>query len=276
MAGPFGKMPPSLLTGLPLRVFSAIIMIPAAIAAVWFGGPVFVLMIGVAALIMVYEWSRMIEGDETKRVAIGLAITAIGSIGFSAFGYYEYAYILALVGGALIWFGFSRQRMPTWWRGVGVLYIIMPCIALIWLRAEPESGRMLTFMVFLVVWATDIGAYGFGRWIGGPKLNPQISPQKTWAGAVGGILAGGSIAAVLGGVAFRPEVIVICFFLGLALGIASAVGDFAESAMKRGFGVKDTSGFIPGHGGVLDRLDGMIFATVVMAIAMYLVRIYGN
>jgi len=177
------------------------------------------------------------------------------------------------VGAALVWvYGFAVKRDFTngCWQAFGLVYVLSPSIALIWLRNDYEAGRVLTLILFLVVWATDSGAFAAGKIIGGPKLNPAISPKKTWAGSVGGILTGALVAAlvalwVYGGRSFIPYL-----FAGAGLAFASVIGDMVESAMKRGFGVKDTGGIIPGHGGVLDRLDGMLFATVAMTLALVL------
>ncbi len=166
-------------------------------------------------------------------------------------------------------------RRPLW-AGFGALYILAPSVALIWLRNETARGEALVLMLFLIVWAADTGGYIAGRLVGGPKLSPAISPAKTWAGAVGGLLLGGGAGLAAAHWVWGEGDPVRYGFIGASLGVASILGDVAESAFKRMFGVKDASGFIPGHGGALDRLDGMIFATTAMAIVLYAHRLWGG
>jgi len=144
----------------------------------------------------------------------------------------------------------------------GVPYVGLGAAALLWLRAGHGSGRLAVLFVVLVVWASDIGAYAVGRLIGGPLLAPAISPGKTWAGAVGGLVA----AAAVGFVSLHPG----SALLAAGLGIAAQAGDLMESAMKRGFGVKDSGWLIPGHGGLLDRFDGLLTAAPAAAAAALL------
>jgi phosphatidate cytidylyltransferase len=151
------------------------------------------------------------------------------------------------------------------WRFVGALYIGIPCWALLSLRADPVAGRDTLFWLLAVVWAADTGAYTFGRLIGGPKLAPVISPNKTWAGLAGGI----GMAAIVGvGAALLLDQAAVLTLAGLSalIGAVSQGGDLVESWVKRHFGVKDTGSIIPGHGGLLDRVDGLLTAAVGVAI----------
>jgi phosphatidate cytidylyltransferase len=151
------------------------------------------------------------------------------------------------------------------WRLVGALYIGIPCWALLSLRADPVAGRDTLFWLLAVVWAADTGAYTFGRLIGGPKLAPVISPNKTWAGLAGGI----GMAAIVGvGAALLLDQAAVLTLAGLSalIGAVSQGGDLVESWVKRHFGVKDTGSIIPGHGGLLDRVDGLLTAAVGVAI----------
>jgi len=256
-----------------LRLISASIMVPAALASVHFGGYFFVLIIAISAGLMAFEWVRMVDRKSVSpQLFIFLAVVLAAMIA-SSLGQFPLAFLMMGVGAALVWvYGFAVKRDFTngCWQAFGLVYVLSPSIALIWLRNDYEAGRVLTLILFLVVWATDSGAFAAGKIIGGPKLNPAISPKKTWAGSVGGILTGALVAAlvalwVYGGRSFIPYL-----FAGAGLAFASVIGDMVESAMKRGFGVKDTGGIIPGHGGVLDRLDGMLFATVAMTLALVL------
>lgn len=208
------------------RVISAAVMLPMAIAAAWFGDWAFGSLVALAAVLMLWEWQRLPQ--------ISAAPPA-----------------------------WTRHRAG--WLLLGVVYLVVPCMALIWLRQQPEHGRHVVFWLFCVVWATDTGAYFAGRSIGGPKLIPSISPNKTWAGLLGGMVA----AAIAGGLvgAINP-VLPALALAGLAgiVAVVSQAGDFTESALKRAFGVKDASQIIPGHGGVLDRLDGLLFAAPFVAV----------
>jgi phosphatidate cytidylyltransferase len=149
-----------------------------------------------------------------------------------------------------------------------MLYILPSYVALILLRGA-ESGRATVLFLMLVVWAGDIGAYLVGRLVGGPRLAPSISPGKTWSGA-----AGGTLCAVLAGLAVAPAHPVAACVLALVLSIVAQAGDLLESAIKRHFGVKDSGRLIPGHGGLLDRLDGVVAAAPAMLLISFLTR-YG-
>jgi phosphatidate cytidylyltransferase len=164
---------------------------------------------------------------------------------------------VACLGVCWEWTALCKGRALALLAGFG--YAGLATASLAWLRADPASGRMALLFLLVVVWSSDIGAYAAGRLIGGRRLAPTISPGKTWSGAVGGLLAaivGGEVMA-WGGDPARAALV------AAALGVASQVGDLLESAVKRHFGVKDTGRLIPGHGGVLDRLDGLMAAALV-------------
>jgi phosphatidate cytidylyltransferase len=151
------------------------------------------------------------------------------------------------------------------WRLGGLVYILVPCTFLAWLRADPESGRLAIVWLFAVVWATDTGAYAFGRAIGGPRLAPAISPKKTWAGLIGGMVSAAAAGAAV--IAFAGSDAMAGFAVAAGLiGGVSQSGDLFESWVKRRFGVKDSSNLIPGHGGLLDRVDGLLAAALALAL----------
>lgn len=151
---------------------------------------------------------------------------------------------------------------------IGVLYLGLNLMALIWLRSQPEIGRDLTFFLLLSVWAVDTGAYFAGRLIGGPKLAPRFSPSKTWAGLFGGMAAAAAIGllwAFIAG-ARQPQ---LALLLGPVVAVIAQTGDIMESALKRRAGAKDSGNLIPGHGGILDRIDGLLLAAPFFALYQF-------
>jgi phosphatidate cytidylyltransferase len=173
------------------------------------------------------------------------------------------------VGGALLAQASARQikgPVPPLWLGFGVLYIGLTGVALIELREDHQVGRDNVIFLFLVVWASDISAYLAGRALGGPRLMPAVSPNKTWSGALGG-LAGAMAIGFMTAASFSSGINVPwALSIAAILGVAAQAGDLLESWIKRRFGVKDSSGLIPGHGGLLDRLDGVLAAAPVAAL----------
>lgn len=246
---------------LRLRIISALFMVPAAVTGIVVGGRIFTAMVAFVAMIMVFEWARMVEGRAyTWRFAV-LSVGAASTLILASMGYYAFALAMAGAAGALSLLPFGGF---TFWPAIAAPYIIAPSAALIWLRFDPAYGQALTIVIFATVWAADTGAFVFGKFIGGPKISYALSPSKTWAGIGGGVVGGAVIGALAAYFLFGPHAAGPFLLAGGLLGAASVGGDLAESAFKRRFGVKDISGFIPGHGGVLDRLDGMIFTTVAM------------
>lgn len=249
-----------------LRVASAAVLAPLTLLASWAGGPVFAALVAFLCVLMSFEWARMVEGSASSPVFYALAAASAAALTLAAAGHYPFAFVAAAAGSVAAWFASSKHRG---WAAFGAAFYLAPAVALLWLREANESGAALTLLLFAIVWAADTGGYTGGRLVGGPKLSPTISPAKTWAGAAGGMALGGVAAAALAPALLGWDEVGLAFAIGSGLGLASIVGDMAESAIKRRFGVKDTSGFIPGHGGVLDRLDGMIFATSAMTAALY-------
>ncbi len=245
-------------------------MAPAAIGLAYLGGVPFGLFIVVLAAVMALEWQgfRRDGEDGSPSARVGFMIAVVIPVAFAVAGRIEIA--LAAILPALITAALAARMgraRPSWW-ALGLLYIALPCIAIVWLRAAPGYGRETVFWLFAVVWATDIGAYAAGRLIGGPRLAPRISPNKTWAGLVGGVVAAagaGTAVALLFDVPVSPALALFGGFLGLV----SQAGDLWESMIKRRFGKKDSGTLIPGHGGVLDRLDGMLAAAPALALVAF-------
>jgi len=213
----------------------------------------------------------MVDGRDFSAAFYAAALVGVAALVAASAGRFEIAYglcVLASVAGAVMAMR-GTVRRPGW-IAFGGAYILAPCVALIWLRADAENGRALTLMLFLIVWAADSGGYFGGRLVGGPKMSPALSPAKTWAGAVGGVVFGALAGLAVARIVFGEEALGFYMLAGASLGLASILGDMAESGFKRTFGVKDASGLIPGHGGFLDRLDGMIFATTAMTLVLFL------
>ena len=269
MGQPAGERTPDTLY---LRVVSAVVLVTVAVGATWFGAPAFDIFVALFAMAMIWEWAGMcgIRLNSLTGWLLGLGVLSV--ILFAALGRYEATMIAGLA--AMILLAGLGGRRERRWAVAGVLYLGLPCLALVSLRQHPESGMMHVLALFAVVWANDIGAYVFGRTIGGAKLAPKISPNKTWAGVVGGLGCGIAAAAAMATAASGMSVM-LAILLALVIGAASQAGDLFESWIKRRFEVKDSGRLIPGHGGVLDRVDGVLAAAPLAAILTVAVRM-GN
>lgn len=259
---------------LGLRALSAIVLIPAVIAAIAYGDWAFMLLISVGAAVMCIEWGDMSERRAPFRIGAAVALGVVVPIFAADLGDFSAAFVL-LTFGAIAAALFAKQiKASAIDAAYGVLYIGWPCVVLVWLRQQPD-GKDWTVMLFAIAWCADIAAYAIGNVLKGPKLWPRFSPNKTWSGFLGGLVAG-----VMGGVIVEslstvqmPLWASIC--VGLVVGLATMAGDLWESALKRRFGVKDAGSLIPGHGGILDRVDGLMFAVIAIAAARLLLKAGG-
>jgi phosphatidate cytidylyltransferase len=245
---------------LRLRVAAAIALGFVALTIAWVGGFVFAAFWWAASAVVLWEWQRMMHhGHLEGRVAAGAL--ALGIAAVLALNDWGFGAVAAVVAGAAAvgWIAAPPARIPS---AGGVLYAGALVVSLIMLRASPNYGLPAILWLFAVVWGTDVAAFFGGRLIGGPKLWPRVSPGKTWSGAVAGAVAGAALGLLLAGWTNRIDRL---FWLGLAAAVVSELGDLFESAVKRRFGVKDSSGIIPGHGGLMDRLDAFIAASVFAA-----------
>lgn len=257
------------LADLGLRIGSGLVMVGLALGSLWYSGQVFLLFWLLAAVLLHWEWQTMAGGQHLAgRVICGTAVLVLA--GILAWGPNKDYAVLALLAGAggLAVLAGPQKRV---WAASGLLYAGALLLAL-WLLRYSNPGiyrRMAILWLFAVVWGTDIMAYFGGRLIGGPKLWPRVSPSKTWSGTLVGIGSGALLGlAVTQSFAYMYDTPVNqggVFVLGLAAGMAAQAGDLLESSMKRFFGVKDSSNLIPGHGGVMDRLDGFVTAAVLVA-----------
>jgi phosphatidate cytidylyltransferase len=246
---------------LVMRVVAALVLAPLAIAIAYAGGWLWAALVTLAAIGLYVEWLMIVGASREKRVvAPGVAALAIAGFCLASGRLDASLAVLAfgLVAVALL----SPERRR--WTATGFIYAAAAAVASILVRLDQTSGFAALMLVLLVVWVTDIGGYFAGRGLGGPKLWPRVSPKKTWAGAIGGFVA--SLIVAAGFAAFDLGKTGPLLVLGAALSIASQLGDLFESAVKRRFGVKDSSHIIPGHGGLLDRLDGFVAAVVLAAL----------
>lgn len=239
------------------RVLVGAILIAVALAELWAGGTAFWVLVVIAGLLMTGEYADLVGASQHRRLAqfamcVPLAIMAplAAGPGFLGLG--------AVLGAGVFLGGVTRHTRLS----VGALYVGLPILALLWLRGQ-ENGLLLAFWALGLVWATDIGAFFAGRAIGGPKIAPAISPNKTWAGLMGGVLAALLLGWVLMRFAGLPATLAM---LSPVLAVAAQVGDFYESWLKRQAGVKDSGRLLPGHGGVLDRLDGVVTSAPLAAL----------
>ena len=206
-----------------LRFISTIVLAPIAIAAIWFGRPYFDAMVLLVGVVALVEWFRVSRAGPERMNSAG------------------------------------RLAWPV----VGIFYVGICCLSLVILRADPTEGLGLVLAFFSIIWATDIGAYLVGRTLGGPKLAPAISPNKTWSGAVGGLVSGIAAGFVVASAMDLSYGAATLIAMGAVISVMSQIGDLIESWWKRYFGVKDSGSIIPGHGGILDRIDGVLLASPV-------------
>lgn len=237
-----------------LRSISAAVLLVAALAAIWLGGIVFTGVVLVIAALAWLEWSTITAVDLPAwlRLAVGVPVL----LGLALFSMEMWSLALPLIAGPVALAMLAALFYPSFgWLGAGLVYIAVPSAGLLSLRGIPDTGAVAVLVVFAIVWATDTFAYAVGRTVGGIKLWPRISPKKTWSGAFGGLVAAMAIGAVVSLFGyFGPG---HALLLAAILSLAAQAGDLAESAVKRQFAVKDSGRIIPGHGGVLDRIDGL-------------------
>jgi len=250
---------------LRLRALSAAVMAPVALAATWYGGYVFAAMVAVAAVMMAREWDRMTGGSGGGATTAETVVAVASAVVLSFLGHVAFAVACMIAAaGAVVLLAVRTGREP-WLVGAGALYIGVPAIALLWLRAIPGDGREHVLWLLLLVWASDIGGYVSGRAIGGPRLAPRVSPGKTWAGLCGGVVAAAGVGAIVGFLLDQGR-IGVTVFASATLAVVAQAGDLLESWLKRRCGIKDTGHVIPGHGGVMDRVDGLVAAAPIMAL----------
>ena len=264
-------------TNLGTRAVSALILAPAALygllATGALGAALRLGLIAVIVALLAIEWAMMSARQSPTRIALAVTAAILAGLFTADFGHYRIMWLVLVLGAgaaALIARGIAARPADA---AFGALYIGGPCLALLWLRADEPHGEYWTVMVLAVAWAADIAAFLVGSALKGPKLWPQFSPNKTWSGFIGGLAA--ATLAALAVARFLPMGLdpVRASALGLFAGLATMAGDLWESMLKRRFGVKDSGDLIPGHGGLLDRVDGLMFAFLAVAAARLLVNL---
>jgi len=247
---------------LALRVGSAVVLAPLAIGVAYIGGWPFALFWGAAAIGVLWEWTSLVAGADRWSVVMAGAVSLALALAL-AHTHHLVAGIIVLAMGALAVAALAPSERRIW-VACGIPYAGALGIAPIVLRSD-ERGFLVIMLLFAIVWATDIAAYFAGRALGGPKLMPQVSPKKTWSGALAGIVAAILVAVAIARFAGLVGLVPIAI-LAVLLSVVAQAGDLFESALKRRFGAKDSSQLIPGHGGLMDRLDGFVVAALLAAL----------
>jgi phosphatidate cytidylyltransferase len=281
------------LTNLQKRILSAAVLLPLVIAAIWFGTPWFDVLVALFAAVMAWEWTRIVAHERVQGVtspvpvptapgwrfiaffpiatAVGAVVTAgirvvDTSIGILVANMAFSVLIAAAVGAVLTGVAAAVANRPkALWFMAGVPYVALPAAAVVLIRVDPDHGRAALFWIIALVVAADTGGYLVGRTVGGPKLAPRISPNKTWSG-LGGAVAGAALAGLCTAFILNHTNVWMLTLISAVIGLVEQGGDLVESAFKRHFGVKDTSQIIPGHGGVLDRVDGLLAVAVAVLV----------
>jgi phosphatidate cytidylyltransferase len=248
---------------LALRVCSALVLVPIAIGTAYLGGWPFAVFWGLAAMGVLWEWISLVARSDYRTVLMTGGASLALAVALVATGHLLAAVIVL----AISTLGVAALAPAKWrtWIAAGVPYAGALGVAPVVLRSDGEDGFLAVIFLFAIVWTTDVVAYFSGRAIGGPKLMAQVSPKKTWSGAIGGTLAAVIVAFVLAKVMALSGLFAIAM-LAVVLSIGTQGGDLFESFLKRRFGAKDSGHLIPGHGGLMDRLDGFIPASVVAAL----------
>jgi phosphatidate cytidylyltransferase len=273
---------PAGLTNLQKRILSAAVLLPLVVAAIYLGHPYFTVLIALFAGAAAWEWARIVANRKVpgevvpvpgppvarwgSQAFFGIAVAALAVLAAGSDGNLNQALLAIAIGGiAMIVVAVLRDRARAAWNLVGIFYVTVPAMGLVLIRTDPDWGRATLVWIIALVVAADVGGYLFGRTIGGPKLAPRISPNKTWSG-LGGAVAGAALAGLCTAFILNHTNVWMLTLISAVLGLLEQGGDLVESAFKRHFGVKDTSQIIPGHGGVLDRVDGLLAVAVAVLV----------
>jgi phosphatidate cytidylyltransferase len=267
-AAPEAGAGPLISSNLKLRLVSGIAFAALAFALTYAGPVPFAVLVLVCAMVISWEWGRLVRGVafdlgffvHAGAVAAGIVLAAAG---YAALG------LAALFIAAIILVPLYMGRGARL-SALGVFYVGLPAIALLWMRGDEPYGFTAVLFIFAVVWGSDTAAYAAGRTIGGPKLWPRVSPNKTWAGFIGALAAGAASGAIFAALVGDADAVRLVL-LGIGLAAVAQAGDLAESALKRLFHLKDASDLIPGHGGFMDRMDSLVAAATAAALLALLI-----
>jgi phosphatidate cytidylyltransferase len=249
------------------RPVFGVVLALIVIAAIYGGTSSLAVVVAVAAFAAAREWQRVVgEGASSPELTPTVATIWLTLAAFVLSPRGTTPYIILLCGTLLVLALSAARRSHPLWRAGGVLYLGIPSLAILTLRDTPPHGAWLIGALFAVVWATDTGALVVGNLVGGPKLAPALSPNKTWSGTIGGVVAAAVAEAIF--IALIGGNAVAAALFGAALAVIAHAGDLFESWVKRRFHIKDSGGLIPGHGGVLDRVDSTLFAVVALEVAV--------
>lgn len=248
-----------------LRVISAAVLAPMVLAVVYLGGASFAGLIALVTATGLFEWLRLVDPEAPKPESYGMYACLLLAALMAATGMASLGMVVVVMAGVIFYVIRSNvDAQKAFWFALGLPYMAGSAVALIYLRGTPGTGLALAVLLLASVWGMDIGAYVAGRLIGGPKLAPTISPNKTWSGFIGGNLLALVLAAVVL-LATGSQHFLRGLLVTLLLASVAQAGDLFKSFFKRRAGVKDCGTLIPGHGGVLDRIDGLVFAALLLA-----------
>jgi phosphatidate cytidylyltransferase len=257
-------LPQGRWTDLGVRALSAVLLIPAVLLDVWQGGIWFEIFMAFFGVLIAHEWSNIVHNRNSAQFALHAAATIVAAFLPKEIGVLPTVGMILMLTAIGIFAASLREGEKTVWTYAGIPYVAFPVLSLVMLRHNETWGIHAIMWLLLVVWATDSFAYFTGRAIGGPKLSPRFSPSKTWAGLLGGMAGASAVSAI-----YAQAMLVPVFPLAITaavLAVCAQIGDVFESALKRHFGIKDSGNLIPGHGGVMDRVDGLVFAGCAAAV----------
>jgi len=240
------------------RILASLVLAPVTIGAAYAGDWLWTALVTLAAIGLYLEWLMIVGAARAIRITVSGSVALVVAGSYLAAGAIDLALAAQLLGLVVVALLSSEQRG---WAAAGFLYAAAAQMAAILVRLDPVAGFAALIFVLLVVWVTDIGGYFAGRGLGGPKLWPRVSPKKTWAGALGGLLAAVAVAIVVAKLASLTAWFALAT-LAVVLSLFAQAGDLFESFLKRRFDAKDSSRLIPGHGGLMDRLDGFVTASL--------------
>ncbi len=259
----------SSMRDLGVRIASAAVLAAIVLVALWAGSLPFAILVAIIGVVVAWEWGRIVRSADIDAIMVIQAVAIITAVLLAARGLAGLGLIAVLVAAIISTFLAFGERGHM--AALGALYAGLPALALVWLRGADTAGLLAVLFLMLAVWAADTGAYFAGRLIGGPKLMPRVSPNKTWSGLLGAIAAAGLLGIIF---AMANDLHVgRLAFGGMVLGLVGQAGDLVESALKRTFDVKDASALIPGHGGFMDRIDGLSAAVLAATVFAMIVNI---